>query len=164
MGKREKIQLTGPSIYIIASILPIYYLIFELSIEYLYYGSSHRRCSVKKSCSAGLQLYEKETPTQVIFCEICEFYKNNYFEEHLRTTASFTNTPICSLKFIFQTSSRVSQNMWRGYYERTQQSLKKSFPTPTDSSLIRSLSEVSRKEGSILPSRLLLTRIHQRKH
>ena len=108
IGKREKIQLTGPSTYIIASILPIYYLIFELSIEYLYYGSSHRRCSVKKSCSAGLQLYEKETPTQVISCEICEFYKNNYFEEHLRTTASFTNTPICSLKFIFQTSSRVS--------------------------------------------------------
>ena len=30
----------------------------------------------------------KETPTQVLSCEICESFNNNYFEEHLRTTAS----------------------------------------------------------------------------
>ena len=28
----------------------------------------------------GLQLYQKETPTQVFFCECCEVFKNIYFE------------------------------------------------------------------------------------
>ena len=28
------------------------------------------------------------TPTQVFSCEICEIFKNTYFEEHMRTTAS----------------------------------------------------------------------------
>ena len=37
---------------------------------------------------SGLQLYEKETPTQVFSCEHCEIFNNNYFEEHLRTAAS----------------------------------------------------------------------------
>ena len=32
--------------------------------------------------ASGLQLHEKET------CEICEIFKNNYFEEHLRRTTS----------------------------------------------------------------------------
>ena len=32
---------------------------------------------------------EKETPTQVLSCECCGIFKNTYFEEHLRTTASF---------------------------------------------------------------------------
>ena len=36
----------------------------------------------------GLQLYQKETPTQVFFCEICEIFNNTYFEEHLWTSAS----------------------------------------------------------------------------
>ena len=36
----------------------------------------------------GLQLYYKQTLTQVLSCEICEVFKNTYFEEHLRTTAS----------------------------------------------------------------------------
>ena len=30
----------------------------------------------------------KETPTQVFLCEICEFFRNTYFEEHLQTAAS----------------------------------------------------------------------------
>ena len=30
----------------------------------------------------------KKTPTQVLSCEICEIFNNNYFEEHLWTTAS----------------------------------------------------------------------------
>ena len=30
----------------------------------------------------------KETPTQVLPCEVCETFKNIYFEEHLRTAAS----------------------------------------------------------------------------
>ena len=31
---------------------------------------------------------EKETPTQVFSCDYCEFFKNTYFEEHLRRAAS----------------------------------------------------------------------------
>ena len=34
---------------------------------------------------ASLQLYLKETPTQVFSCEYYEIVKNIYFEEHLRT-------------------------------------------------------------------------------
>ena len=30
----------------------------------------------------------KKTPIQVISCKICKIFKKNYFEEHLRTTAS----------------------------------------------------------------------------
>ena len=37
---------------------------------------------------ACLQRYFKETSTQVFFCEICEIFKNTYFEQHLRTFAS----------------------------------------------------------------------------
>ena len=28
------------------------------------------------------------TPTQMFYCEICEIFKNTYFEEHVRTIAS----------------------------------------------------------------------------
>ena len=35
-----------------------------------------------------LQLYSKQTPTQVLSCEYCETFKNTYFEEHLQTAAS----------------------------------------------------------------------------
>ena len=38
--------------------------------------------------SEGLQLYQKETPTQAIFWEIFEIFKNTNFEEHLRRAAS----------------------------------------------------------------------------
>ena len=38
-----------------------------------------------EDCSHALK---KETPTQVFFYEICEIFKNIYFEEHLQTTAS----------------------------------------------------------------------------
>ena len=38
----------------------------------------------------GLQpvSFKKETPTQVLSCEVCETFKNAYFEEYLQTTAS----------------------------------------------------------------------------
>ena len=39
----------------------------------------------KKVNSATLLKY---TPAQVFSCEIYEIFKNTYFEEHLRTTAS----------------------------------------------------------------------------
>ena len=35
---------------------------------------------------AGLEpasFFKKETPTQVLSCEVCEAFKNTYFEEHL---------------------------------------------------------------------------------
>ena len=69
------------------------------------FRSSHRRC-FKKFCKfhrktpvlefflknvVSLQAcnaIKKETPTQVFFSEIWEILKNNYFEEHLRMTAS----------------------------------------------------------------------------
>ena len=37
---------------------------------------------------SGLQLYLKETPTHIFFCEICETFNNTYIEEHLQTAAS----------------------------------------------------------------------------
>ena len=30
----------------------------------------------------------KETPTQMLSCEYCEIFKNNFFAEHLRETNS----------------------------------------------------------------------------
>ena len=32
---------------------------------------------------SDLQLYQKETPTQIFSWQYCEIYKNSYFEEHL---------------------------------------------------------------------------------
>ena len=37
--------------------------------------------------SEGLQIYLNQTLTQVFSCEYCKFFKNNYFEKHLRTAA-----------------------------------------------------------------------------
>ena len=34
------------------------------------------------------KVYQKETPRQVLYYEICEILKNTYFEQHLRSTAS----------------------------------------------------------------------------
>ena len=42
--------------------------------------SSHRRCSVN--------FIKKETLTQVFSCKLFELFKNTFFKEHLRTTAS----------------------------------------------------------------------------
>ena len=72
--------------------------------------SSHQRCSLKKVVlknsqysqenicggvsfliklqALGLQLYWKETSTEMFSCEYCEISKYNYFQEHLRTAAS----------------------------------------------------------------------------
>ena len=36
-----------------------------------------------------LQLYQKETPAQVLSCEYCGIFKNTYFEKHLRTVSEF---------------------------------------------------------------------------
>ena len=65
-------------------------------------SSSHRRCFIEKGVLknvakfTGKQLWpeacnfmKKETLARVFSCEFCEFFKNNYFTEHLWTTASF---------------------------------------------------------------------------
>ena len=45
--------------------------------------------SQKNSCvEVGLQRYQKETPTQVFFCEYCKIFKSSYFEEHVQAAAS----------------------------------------------------------------------------
>ena len=49
------------------------------------YQKFHRKFA--KVAGLGLQLYYKETPTQVFSYEICGIFKNTYFEEHLRATA-----------------------------------------------------------------------------
>ena len=36
----------------------------------------------------NLQVFKKETPAQVLSCEVCETFKNNYFEEYLQMAAS----------------------------------------------------------------------------
>ena len=35
-----------------------------------------------------LQLYQKQTPTQMFFCGYCEIFERTYFEELLQVTAS----------------------------------------------------------------------------
>ena len=70
-----------------------------------FYRSSHRRCSTKKVffcnihrktpvleslCgSSSLQFYQKQSPMLMFSCEYYEIFKDTYFEEHLRTTASY---------------------------------------------------------------------------
>ena len=48
-------------------------------------SSSHSQMSKKHMCWSlyGLQLYLKETPTQVFSCEILQIFKNTFFTEHL---------------------------------------------------------------------------------
>ena len=46
-------------------------------------GSLFNKVAGLKACN-----FIKETPTQVVFCEYCEIFKNTYFEEHLQMAAS----------------------------------------------------------------------------
>ena len=43
-----------------------------------------------KVAGLGLQLNQKETPSEVSSHETCEIFKNTYFKEHLRTTGSIS--------------------------------------------------------------------------
>ena len=38
--------------------------------------------------AASLQVFLKETPMQVLSCEVSKTFKSTYFEEHLQMTAS----------------------------------------------------------------------------
>ena len=48
---------------------------------------SKQFCNFYRKTPESLQLYQKQTPTQVFSCEYCEIFTNTYFEEHLRTAA-----------------------------------------------------------------------------
>ena len=81
------------------SLFLITLLVFRPATLLKRYRSSHQRCSIKKAvlknfaiftgkhlCRSlffiklqALQLYQKETPTQVFFCEYCEIFKNSFF-------------------------------------------------------------------------------------
>ena len=50
---------------------------------------------------AGLQLYHKETPTQVLSCESCEILKNSFFKRAPPLAASV------SLKGVFKTLPNI---------------------------------------------------------
>ena len=77
---------------------------YKRSFENESYRSNHQRCSIKRAVfkkfliftgkylcwslfltnlQAGLQLYWKETPTQVFSCEYCEISMHIYFERHM---------------------------------------------------------------------------------
>ena len=64
----------------------------------------------KVSGLLSLQLYQKETPTQVFFCEIYEIFKNIYFEEQLLMTASES-----FLKVVQFTSENYLLNTFKGF-------------------------------------------------
>ena len=59
------------------------------------------------SFSIKLQAFRptKETPTQLFSCEICEIYKNTFFEENLRTAASRTSLNLFSIKSVWISKS-----------------------------------------------------------
>ena len=74
--------------------------------------SSHQSCSIWKAVLKNFaiftwsllliylrvqdpQLSLKGTPTQVFSCEYCKIFKNTYFDENLRTTASAVPTSYC---------------------------------------------------------------------
>ena len=50
---------------------------------------------------------EKETPTQVFFCEMYESFKTTFFEEYLRGTASVGKRVIRLLRVVTQVTRRV---------------------------------------------------------
>ena len=64
----------------------------------------------KVSGLLSLQLYQRETPTQVFFCEIYEIFKNIYFEEQLLMTASES-----FLKVVQLTSENYLLNTFKGF-------------------------------------------------
>ena len=42
---------------------------------------------------SGLQLYQKETSTQVLSCKFCEIFEDTYFEKHSWTAAFEASSP-----------------------------------------------------------------------
>ena len=51
----------------------------------------------KTLCWSAFLIKLLKTPTQVLPCEICNFFKNAYFEEHLPKTDSIYEIDCCSM-------------------------------------------------------------------
>ena len=62
----------------------MFHEILQISQENTSVGVFFYNVASLQACS----IIKKETPTQKFSCEIWEILKNNYFEEHLRMTAS----------------------------------------------------------------------------
>ena len=62
---------------------------------------------------------------QVLSCEICEIFRNNYFEEHLRTTASEATLPNIKntnmkikIKNFFSQQNNILSNFTRTIFDQ----------------------------------------------
>ena len=82
-----------------ASILfPVEFLLVLLTTIRSYRGSNHQRCSMKKGVLKKIgnftgkylcwSFFLIKLQLRVLSYEICEIFKNTYFEEHLRTTTA----------------------------------------------------------------------------
>ena len=69
--------------------IEIFGLIETLIKLYLQKEPPAIKTALKKA--SALQRWWREASTQVLSCEYCKIFKNIYFEEHLRTTASALN-------------------------------------------------------------------------
>ena len=76
--------LLDKSIHRRCSVKKVLLKISQYSQENTYVGSLFNKVTGLQACN----LIYKKTPRQVFSCEYCEIFKNNYLEEHLRTTAS----------------------------------------------------------------------------
>ena len=52
---------------------------------------------IKLQAAGSIQWSTDDSPAQLFPCDFWEFFNNNYFVEHLHTTASLTNS-ICNLR------------------------------------------------------------------
>ena len=91
--------------------------------------SSHRGCSIKKAVLKNFALFTGKHPCWSFFstllkrdsntvCYCCEIFKNTYFEEHLRTTASELTLENECLKLCFWTVA-FKTILTRSYYKIT---------------------------------------------
>ena len=78
---------------------------------------------------SSLQLYYKETPTQVLSCEFCQFFKSAFFVEYIGTAASDSRPDIfCKRAFLKNFENFTRKNQQRTHFltrvlERTSQQL-----------------------------------------
>ena len=98
---------------------------FLKALQNSQYISSYQRFSVGKQMCWYLFLIKlqafrpatlsKKAPTQMFFQEICEIFKNIYFEEHLRTiTSEMENT--CASETFLDKVARVRTDMQKYIY------------------------------------------------
>ena len=95
-------------------------LVFRPATFLKRYRSSHQKYSIKRAVFKNFAIFtgkhlrssrfllklqafrpatlSKRTPTHVFFCEYCKIFKNNFFKQHLQTTAS-EDTPTLILSF-----------------------------------------------------------------